>query len=57
MNVEFDFTVKLKGKMSLRRVIILVVGGIMLVANVMSSNGNVINKIESVTKSIITSSK
>jgi hypothetical protein len=57
MNVEFDVNIKLKGKMSLRKVVVLVVGGIMLVANLMSTNGTIINKIESAARSVITSSK
>lgn len=56
MNIEFDFNIKLKGKMSLRRFLILVIGGSVFVANLMSANGTVINKIESV-KSAVVSSK
>lgn len=57
MNVEFDVNIKLKGKMSLRRVIVLVVGAIMLMANFISASHTIINKIENTAKSVITSSK
>ncbi|BDA75889.1 hypothetical protein CAL7716_100550 (plasmid) [Calothrix sp. PCC 7716] len=56
MNVEFNIEIKLKGKMSLRRLLILVVSGILIVGNLVSAPNNVINKIKHI-ESVITSTK
>lgn len=57
MNVEFNIEIKLKGKMSLRRLLILVVSGVLVVGNLISTNpNNVINKVKQI-ESVITSTK
>ncbi|OKH47661.1 hypothetical protein NIES2101_23365 [Calothrix sp. HK-06] len=57
MNVEFNLEIKLKGKMSLRRLLILVVSGALVVGNLMSTNpSNIINKVKQI-ESVITNTK
>ncbi|BAZ18478.1 hypothetical protein NIES4071_103630 (plasmid) [Calothrix sp. NIES-4071] len=54
MNVEFNIEIKLKGKMSLRHLLILVVSGALIVGNLMSTNpSNIINKVKQI-ESVIT---
>lgn len=52
MNVEFDVNVKLKGKMSLRRLVILLISGALIVGNLVSTDGNAIKKLEEITHAI-----
>lgn len=57
MNVEFNVEIKLKGKISLRRLLILVASGALIVGNLMSTNqGNIINTIKQI-ESVITNTK